>query len=163
VKHAKSVEIVAYSLGSMLASDLAARLGAQVTAFADIGLPDRNHMYTDEQIERIKTNVQSLWLPGDRFAGKAGPVRATTIDLPAVPGHEVLKEIGAKTLFNAESTVVAHDPKAYMLASEKTMPVVLGPLPDLTRIMKLEQAWKLLDPWADLPAANDSVLQYQAS
>jgi hypothetical protein len=162
VREAVSVEIVAYSLGSMLASDLAARLGAQVTAFADIGLPDRNHMYTDEQISRIKPNVLSLWLLSDLFAGKAGPVHGTVINLPAVEGDEVLKEIGTKTKFNARSTVVAHDPKAYMLASEKNLPVVLGASPDFSA-MNMDYALRTLERWADRPAANADSLHYAAS
>jgi hypothetical protein len=164
VRESTSVEIVAYSLGAMLANDMAARLGAKATTFADIGLPDRNHMYTEEQIQRIKDNVLSLRLESDQFTAKAGPVHGTIVDLPAVTGGEVLSTLSSKGNFNEHSKLVVHDPKAYMLASEKIIPAVyLGAIPTLPRAPFVKNIWDAIGDTAWVPAANEDNLEYIAS
>ena len=72
----------------MLARDLAARLHAKATVFADIGLPGA---YTNSQIRRAEINVTSLRLPDDCFTGQAGPLamHGTRIDLPAISSERV--------------------------------------------------------------------------
>jgi hypothetical protein len=136
VKSSKSVEIVGYSLGSMLASDLAARLGAKATTLADIGLPDGKRpdgqsLYTQQQLQNVKDNVLALRLPNDPFSGKAGKVYGTIVELPHVTQREMagaLQNPGLTSNFNEQSAWGIHNPKAYMAASEKIPPVFFAGL-----------------------------------
>ncbi len=88
LRKSKTVEVFGYSLSSLLARDLAARLHAKATVFADIGLPGT---YTNSQIRRAEINVTSLRLPDDCFTGQAGPqaMHGTRIDLPAISSKRV--------------------------------------------------------------------------
>ncbi len=130
VKSSASVEIVGYSLGAMLANDMSARLGAKSTTIADIGLPDVKNtdghsMYNAGHLQSVADNVEVLKVGKDVYFGAAGNVLGHTNILPDATGSEIVaatKNSGLPFNFNAQSTLTAHHPMAYVLASEKADP-----------------------------------------
>ncbi len=123
IRNSKSVEIVGYSLGAMLANDLAARLDAKVTNIADVGLPDvkgvdGRSMYRSDHIQNIRDNVVSLEMPGDPYIGFTGKVHGQVTMLPAVTQNDMKREGHISDEFNP---VNPHFPTAYAAASEKVI------------------------------------------
>ncbi|MGB4107899.1 MAG: hypothetical protein WBK55_08905 [Alphaproteobacteria bacterium] len=131
VRSSNSTEIVGYSMGGMLANDMAARLHAEATTLGDIGLPDvkdgtGKSMYTAEHIQNIHENVVALKLPNDPYFAHAGKVHGQIKMLPEVSGQAVLdalndpgNKISLPNNFNAQSGMAHHHLMAYELASDK--------------------------------------------
>lgn len=127
VRTSESTEIVGYSLGAMLANDIAARLDAKATTIADIGLPDVKNtdgksMYSAEHIQNVRENVTVLKGGTDSYFAKAGKVHGSVINVPTVSGTEVLNAMAEKNptlteTFNANSNLMGHHPLAYVLGS----------------------------------------------
>ncbi len=126
----KSVEVVGYSLGAMLANDMAARLSAKATNIADIGLPDVKNtdgksMYTDAHFANIGKNVVVLKMPNDPYYALAGKVHAAQIiSMPYISPQQVITAMGTSisnpATFNTH--VLPHRPEAFVLASQMLQP-----------------------------------------
>lgn len=126
VKTSKSVEVIGYSLGSLLANDIAARFNAKSTTLANIGLPElkngHKNLYTREQWNAAAQNSIVLKSGDDPYFGKFGSVPGHVITMPDVSGEEVVGALSKAKIpfnFNATSKMTAHTPIKYMLASEK--------------------------------------------
>jgi hypothetical protein len=132
VSMSKSTEIVGYSLGSMLANDMAARFNAKSTNIADIGLPDvkgkdGQSLYTEEQKQNIKNNVVSLEVSGDPLIASAGTVYGQQQTLAPVKTQDILtadnKEPAYKDIFNGASDGrIFHSIESYLLSAEQNTP-----------------------------------------
>ena len=116
LRKSKSVEVIGYSLGSMNARDLAARLHAKATVFVDIGLPGS---YTPSQIRRAESNVTSLRLPDDRFTGQAGPqaMHGTIIDLPAISSERVRRVAAEFDWPEPDDVLKTHEAEGYYIVT----------------------------------------------
>lgn len=112
LRKSESVEVIGYSLGSMLARDLAARLHAKVTVFADIGLPGE---YTSSQARRSESNVVSLRLPDDLFTGQADPhaMHGQIIELPEIASERVRRIAAEFDWPKPDDVLNTHAPEVY--------------------------------------------------
>jgi len=137
----ESVEIVGYSLGTMLANDMAARFDARATNIADIGLPDvkgrdGQSLYTDALLQNVRENVVSLAMPGDPYLETAGKVHGTVHTLKAPPATEIVKSVNADSLtatFSAETNHarLVHHINAYEIAAQNETTETLDKLATL--------------------------------
>lgn len=127
IRMSSSVEVVGYSLGSMLANDVAARLDARATTLANIGLPETKNsrgesLYTREQRSFAEQNSIVLKTGHDPYFEKMGHVPGHVIELPDVTHEQVIKTLSDTKIpfnFNAQSQMCDHTPVKYKIASEK--------------------------------------------